>query len=98
MSPSAVFFDLLLHEGRAVIREPPAAALPADALTVLQHAFAAYRLSVAGPLIDFGPHSAGAAAAVLQHACWFLVERDERLLLWRLCGRPLTGRILLPSG
>jgi hypothetical protein len=77
MSSSAEFFELLFHEGRAVLREPPAAALPADALAVLQQAFSGYRLSVAGPLIDFDPQCGGAAAAVLQRACWFLVERGE---------------------
>jgi hypothetical protein len=77
MSPTAEFLDLLLREGRAVLREPPLAALPADALTVLQRAFGDYRLSVAGPPIAFDPPSATAAALVLLQACWFLVDREQ---------------------
>jgi hypothetical protein len=93
MSPTAEFLDLLLREGRAVLREPPLAALPADALTVLQRAFGDYRLSVAGPPIDFDSASASAAALVLQRACWFLVDREQpaaALEVLTLPGSPRT--------
>jgi hypothetical protein len=79
MSQLAEFLDTLLHEGRAVMRghpdnvdfqDPPTARL-------LEKAYSTYRLSVAGPLLDFSPGPAQAAAVLVCNACWFLVSRDE---------------------
>jgi MoxR-vWA-beta-propeller ternary system domain bpX4 len=79
MSPLAEFLDILLHEGRAILRGHPGA--PAfqdpDAARVLEHAFSSYRLGLAGPLLDFDAAVAQAAAAVVCNASWFQVSRNE---------------------
>ena len=79
MSAFAVFLDTLLHEGKAILRDrpEPLESPDAGANALLCRAFAEYRLSVAGPLIPFDPDTALAAAVVVQHACWFLVNRAE---------------------
>jgi hypothetical protein len=78
MSPFAEFLDILLREGRAVLRGPPdPSGQDREAVSLLGRAFATYRLDVAGPLIDFDAQTALAGAALLQRACWFVVSRDE---------------------
>jgi hypothetical protein len=79
MSPLASFLDPLLREGRAVLAEAPAKPETSDAevLRILQRAYATYRLSIAGPLLEFEPRIALPSAALVHHACWFLVSREE---------------------
>jgi hypothetical protein len=43
-------------------------------VAVLRRTYAAYRLDVAGPPVDFHADTALAAARFTQHACWFLVS------------------------
>src|SRR5262245_39768509 len=79
MSPLAEFLNALLYEGEAQLRERPEPAVGEDpeVTDLLQRAYAVYRLRVAGPPLDFDPQAARAAAAVVHHAAWFLVSRDE---------------------
>jgi hypothetical protein len=79
MSALASFLESLFREGNAVLRERPVlptAACP-DALRLLSHTFADYRLDLAGPLVPFDPAVALAAADLLWQACWFLVNHSE---------------------
>ena len=79
MSPFAEFLDLLLREGRAVLRGP-LATLPkegAEVVDILRRAFADHCLSVAGPTLAFDVNMALAAAELVHHACWFQVSRAE---------------------
>ena len=73
------FLGPLLREGRAVLGQRPASAASAGAeiVRLLEQAYAAYRLSVAGPLLAFDAEAALAAAALVHHACWFLVDRTQ---------------------
>jgi hypothetical protein len=72
------FLTELLREGRAMLRERPRPVQhDAEALAVLRSAYADYRLTVAGPVIEFDLAVALAAASVAQHACWLLLSRDE---------------------
>jgi hypothetical protein len=95
MSPFADFLRVLLHEGRAVLREAPRPTPDPDAAGVLGEAFARHRLQVAGPPIELDTETALAAGALAWQACWFLVshaqpEADlERLLA--LPGPPRTA-------
>jgi hypothetical protein len=78
MSPFAEFLDVLLREGRAVLRGPPhLQAEDKDAANLLGGIYADYRLRVAGPAINFDPGAAQAAATLVYRACWFLLSRDE---------------------
>ncbi|HKI37748.1 MAG TPA: hypothetical protein VKA46_38200 [Gemmataceae bacterium] len=78
MSPFADFLQHLFADGEAVLRERPVPVSgDADALALLRRAYAAHRLDVAGPPIDFDAAVALAAAEVLRQACWFLVSHDE---------------------
>jgi hypothetical protein len=97
MSGLAEFFTRLLHEGKAVLQErpesPPAAR--GEAIGVLRQAFESYRLSVAGPRIEFDEEAALAAAELVRWACWYTVRRDEpaveledRLTIHRLPSSP----------
>jgi hypothetical protein len=58
-------------------RPQPSARQRRDAAGYLEEAFAAYRLEIAGPLLDFDAAVATAAAELLWQACWFLVNREE---------------------
>jgi hypothetical protein len=49
-----------------------------------------YRLSVAGPPIDFDDKTALAASELVQQACWFLVSRDQP-------AEQLAKRLTLPG-
>jgi hypothetical protein len=81
MSPFAEFLDLLLREGRAVLKGPLApSSLPSqapDVVDILRRAYAGHCLSVAGPPLEFDVATALAAAALVYHACWFLVSHAE---------------------
>jgi hypothetical protein len=79
MPTLAAFVQRLLTEGKALLRKPPSfsAAERAEAARVLEPAFGAYRLSVAGPALDFDTAAAVAAAEYVAAACWFLLHRDE---------------------
>jgi hypothetical protein len=77
--PLAEFLEPVLETGRALFTDAPAPPLPNDpeALKLLRTAFAAHRLNVSGPMIDFDPATALSAASVLHQACWLLVSRWE---------------------
>jgi hypothetical protein len=79
MTAFAEFLQGLLREGRAVLREPPETSCRRDtqAAGVLREAFAAYRLGMAGPAIDFDEKAALAAGELVRQACWALVSRGQ---------------------
>jgi hypothetical protein len=79
MSQLSDFLRALFGEGRAALqaRAEPLDPRDKDALAVLQRAYDAYQLEIAGPLIAFEPKIALAAAVLVHNACWFLVSRDE---------------------
>jgi hypothetical protein len=79
MPTLAAFVQRLLTEGKALLRKPPSfrAAERAEAARVLEPAFGAYRLSMAGPALDFDASAAVDAAEHVAWACWFLLHRDE---------------------
>jgi hypothetical protein len=90
------FLERVLRDGQAVLRARP---LPAQrdlaaARRLLEDAYDAYALSVAGPELPFDADTALAAAECLRQACWFLLVRDEpdEQLEQRvvLAGRPQT--------
>ena len=94
MSPLVEFLTAVLREGRAVFRgrPEPAAAPDREALALLEDAYAGNRLRVAGPPVAFDPRAALTAAALLYHACWFLVSRAEMVIAERPLGeRRKTG-------
>jgi hypothetical protein len=81
MDTLADFLARLLGEGRVVFRERPRPG-PEDAgraAGVLEHAFDAVRLDVAGPSIPFDPAAAVAAGELVRRACWALVSHEERV-------------------
>ena len=43
----------------------------------MRHAYADFRLTVSGPLLDFAPATALAAARLVYAACWLLMSRLE---------------------
>ena len=69
----------LFDDGTVILRERPRleAGERPEALALLERAYASYRLDAAGPPVDFDPGPALAAAELLGHACWFLVNHDE---------------------
>jgi hypothetical protein len=73
------FLDRLLHEGRAVFRQPPTFTEDAanDALLLLKQAYQDYTLEIAGSAPPINGKVALAAAECVRQACWFLVNRDE---------------------
>lgn len=95
--PLVAFLHRLFREGSAVLRERPrlAAGERAEALALLEGAYAACRLDVAGPPIAFDAVAGLAAAELLGGACWFLVNRteppDEVERALALPGRPATA-------
>jgi hypothetical protein len=68
----------LFHTGEIVFRQAPesSTANSNEAKRVLEHAFAVYRLNIAGPIIDFDFDTALSAAEFVRLTCWFLVHRD----------------------
>src|SRR5262249_54778052 len=79
MTTLAEFLELLFDEGRVAFTDAPATAAEeqSSAVDVLQRAFDAYRLDIAGPLLHFDADVALAAAKFVQLACWFLINRQE---------------------
>jgi hypothetical protein len=79
MSPLAQFLQDLLQDGRIHFANRPARVHPppADAIEVLERAYATHSLTVAGPLILFDPVMALAAAEMVMYASWFVVSHDE---------------------
>lgn len=79
MTAFAAFLRQLLTTGEAVFKERPEAldSQRREALHLLGQAYAIYRLEIAGPLLDFNSRVALAAAEVVYHACWFLVNHDD---------------------
>jgi hypothetical protein len=91
------FLARLLHEGRIVFRQRPAPASStaakekAKAAEVLERAYTAYRLDVAGPLIPFDAEVACAAGKLVRQASWALVSHGERV-------EDLGRRVVMPHG
>jgi hypothetical protein len=87
MNDFAEFLSRLFQEGEIVFpgRPQPLAApsstapVPPEALQVLERAFTAYRLDVAGQRVEFDAGLAAAAAEVLRQASWALVCRQDRV-------------------
>jgi len=88
----AEFVQRLLTEGSVVLRQRPLVT-PADhsrASDILEKAYSAYRLDVAGPPPAFAAPTALAAAEFVWLACWFLLVRDEEPAEVEKGLRPLT--------
>ena len=77
MSALTPFLDHLFTTGEARLTGRPEPDDVRDTVEVLRRAFGEYRLGVAGPLIEFDPDAATAAALFAARACWFAVSRDE---------------------
>jgi hypothetical protein len=73
------FLHELLLEGTITHQERPRPEAPpvAEALRLLQKAYATHCLSITGPEISFVPELALAAAEVVRHASWFLLSHQE---------------------
>jgi hypothetical protein len=86
------FLERLLHEGRAVFRQPPTPSEEsgADALHLLNQAFHDYMLEIAGPASPFEGRTALDAAECVRQACWFLVNRDEP-------AEEIAKRVIMPG-
>ncbi|SIO62471.1 hypothetical protein SAMN05444166_7056 [Singulisphaera sp. GP187] len=68
---------LLLYEGRLVFRQSPYSdASSPEAGRLLHAAFDAYRLDIAGPLIEFDAGTALEAGSLVIRASWALVNHD----------------------
>jgi hypothetical protein len=79
MSALAAFLQRLLYEGKVLLRDRPhpVPSEAGEARAVLAHAYADYRLEVAGPPIPFDAETALAAGELVRQACWFLVHHGE---------------------
>jgi hypothetical protein len=77
MSALSPFLDRLFTTGEARLTGRPEPDDRRDTDEVLRRAFTEYRLDVAGPLIEFDPDAAHAAALFTARACWFAVSREE---------------------
>jgi hypothetical protein len=79
MAAFADFLQRLLTEGAAVLEARPSLSTQerTEACVVLQRAHGHARLHVAGPLLDFDPEAALAAAECVWLAAWFLLVRSE---------------------
>jgi MoxR-vWA-beta-propeller ternary system protein len=74
------FLNQLLNEGRVVFRTtraPHDRPRPQD-IALLEKAYLAHRLSVAGPDIPFDPAVAFSAAELIRQSSWALVNHDDR--------------------
>jgi hypothetical protein len=81
MCALAIFLRQLLYEGKVLLKNQPVRLTgppPTEAVELLETAFGDYRLNVAGPLIEFHPAAALAAAEVVRQACWYLLNRAEQ--------------------
>jgi len=79
MSALTEFVRRLFEQGEAVLKARPdsSPSQQEEAAAFLREAFAAYRLEIAGPVLEFDAATAVAASQFLWHACWFLVNRSE---------------------
>jgi MoxR-vWA-beta-propeller ternary system domain bpX4 len=79
MSSFVPFLERLFAEGKVVLRDRPrpGPGRRRDEVDLLARTYAAYRLEVAGPPVEFDAGAALAAAGLLARACWFLVSRAE---------------------
>jgi hypothetical protein len=79
MSALAEFLQVLLYEGKVVLRAPsqPSAGRQPEVIDLLRRAYADYRLQVAGPPLDFDGPVALAAGELVRQACWFLVSHEQ---------------------
>jgi hypothetical protein len=87
MTPFHQFLTELLKDGRVVFRSARA---PHDRprtedITLLEKAYAAVRLSVAGPEIAFDPAVGYSAAELVRQASWALVNHDDRVSHLKKC-------------
>jgi MoxR-vWA-beta-propeller ternary system domain bpX4 len=81
------FLNQLLNEGRVVFREtraPHDRPRPQD-IALLEKAYLAHRLSVAGPDIPFDPAVAFSAAELIRQSSWALVNHDDRIYHLKKC-------------
>jgi hypothetical protein len=75
------FLTQLLNEGRVVFRSnraPRDRPRPED-IALLEEAFRAHSLSVAGPAVPFDPAIGFSAAELIRQASWALVNHDDRI-------------------
>jgi MoxR-vWA-beta-propeller ternary system domain bpX4 len=87
MTPFHEFLNQLLNEGRVVFRStraPHDRPRPQD-IAVLEKAYLAHGLSVAGPDIPFDPAVAFSAAELIRQASWALVNHDDRISHLKKC-------------
>lgn len=81
MSNFHEFLSQLLSEGRVVFRSSKAPSdrpAPQD-IALLEQAFRAYRLQVAGPAIPFDPAVGYSAAELIRQASWTLVNHEDHV-------------------
>ena len=79
MSELASFLQRTLYEGRILLRQAPTRGDDAAAGPLLEKAYRAHALSVAGPAVPFEPAVALAAGRVLQAAAWYLLNQGAEL-------------------
>jgi hypothetical protein len=85
------FLTQLLNDGKVVFRstraprDPPQ---PQD-IALLEDAYRAYRLTVAGPAVPFDPAIGYSAAELIRQSSWALVNHDDRV-------SQLKGRLKMP--
>jgi hypothetical protein len=81
------FLSQLLYEGRVVFRTtraPHDRPRPQD-IALLEKAYLAHRLSVAGPDIPFDPAVAFSAAELIRQSSWALVNHGDRISHLKKC-------------
>ena len=81
------FLTELLTEGRVVFRSaraPQDRPRPED-IALLERAYNAFRLSVAGPEIAFDPAIGYSAAELVRQASWALVNHDDQVSHLKKC-------------
>src|SRR5262245_15647138 len=95
MHDLAEFLTGLFHEGKISFRTrplpPTARAVPPGVPGVLEAAYAAYRLDIAGPPPALDVGVAAAAAELVRQASWALVCRQDQV-------EDLGRRLTMPHG
>lgn len=79
MASFADYLNALLLEGEITLRGAPSPSQSDrhEARLVLEKAYTTYRFHVAGPLIEFDPATALAAAKLVWWAAWYLASREQ---------------------
>jgi hypothetical protein len=79
MSALAEFLQVLLYEGKVVLRDrpQPSTGRQPEVIELLGRAYADYQLQVARPPLDFDGPIALAAAELVRQASWFLVSHEQ---------------------